>query len=159
MVGHLLSNTLTENGHAARGVCDTDANHLLPAIHERVHIEKRADGPAYTEDDGASFVPLSSDAIVSMNMWGFTKSMMAEIRDRFAAFLTESLPKNPLKCEYFLPFVVDELIREQRADVRVLCSADNWYGVTYKEDRERVVKAIRGLKEKGLYPERLWEEE
>lgn len=157
MVGYLLSNTLTENGHVARGVCETDANHKLTAIHERVHIEKRADGPAYTEDDGASFVPLPSDAIVSMNMWGFTKSMMAEIRDRFAAFLTESLPKNPLKCEYFLPFVVDELIREEKAEVTVLKSKDRWYGVTYKEDKPVVVKAIQSLKDQGLYPQKLWE--
>ncbi len=157
MVGYLLSNTLTENGHVARGVCETDANHKLTAINERVHIEKRADGPAYTEDDGATFVPLPSDAVVSMNMWGFSESMMAEIRDRFAAFLTENLPKNPLKCEYFLPFVVDELIQEEKAEVTVLKSKDRWYGVTYKEDKPVVVKAIQSLKDQGLYPQKLWE--
>ena len=82
--------------------------------------------------------------------------MMAEIRDRFAAFLTENLDKNPLKCEYFLPFVVDELIREGRAEVTVLKSKDRWYGVTYLEDKPVVVKAIQSLKEQGLYPQKLW---
>ena len=92
-----------------------------------------------------------------MNMCGFTQSMMGEIRDRFAAFLTENLPENPLKCEYFLPFVVDELIQEGRAEVTVLKSRDRWYGVTYREDKPVVVKAIQSLKDQGLYPQKLWE--
>ena len=157
MVGYLLKNTLTENGHVARGVCGTDENGKLTEIVERVRIEKREDGPAYTEDDGAAWTPLAEDAVVSMNMWGFTKSMMGEIRDRFAAFLTENLPKNPLKCEYFLPFVVDELIQEKKAEVTVLKSRDRWYGVTYREDKPVVVKAIQSLKDQGLYPQKLWE--
>ncbi len=157
MVGYLLKNTLTENGYVARGVCGTDENGKLTEIVERVRIEKREDGPAYTEDDGAAWTPLAEDAVVSMNMWGFTKSMMGEIRDRFAAFLTENLPKNPLKCEYFLPFVVDELIQEKKAEVTVLKSRDRWYGVTYREDKPVVVKAIQSLKDQGLYPQKLWE--
>lgn len=156
MVGYLLENTLTENGHVARGVCETNDSGKLTKITERVRIEKRENGPAFTEDDGATWTPLAGDAVVSMNMWGFTKSMMAEIRDRFAAFLTENLDKNPLKCEYFLPFVVDELIREGRAEVTVLKSKDRWYGVTYREDKPVVVKAIQSLKEQGLYPQKLW---
>ena len=157
MVGYLLENTLTENGHVARGVCETDQNGKLTEITERVRIEKHEDGPAYTEDDGATWTSLSGDTVVSMNMWGFTKSMMPEIRDRFAAFLTENLPKNPLKCEYFLPFVVDELIREGKAEVTVLKSRDKWYGVTYREDKPVVVKAIQDLKDQGLYPQNLWD--
>lgn len=157
MVGYLLENTLTENGHVARGVCETDQNGKLTEITERVRIEKHEDGPAYTEDDGATWTSLSGDTVVSMNMWGFTKSMMPEIRDRFAAFLTENLPKNPLKCEYFLPFVVDELIREGKAEVTVLKSRDRWYGVTYREDKPVVVKAIQDLKDQGLYPQNLWD--
>ena len=156
MVGYLLENTLTENGHVARGVCETNDSGKLTKITERVRIEKQENGPAFTEDDGATWTPLAGDAVVSMNMWGFTKSMMAEIRDRFAAFLTENLDKNPLKCEYFLPFVVDELIREGRAEVTVLKSKDRWYGVTYREDKPVVVKAIQSLKEQGLYPQKLW---
>lgn len=157
MVGYLLENTLTENGHVARGVCETDQNGKLTEITERVRIEKHEDGPAYTEDDGATWTSLSGDTVVSMNMWGFTKSMMPEIRERFAAFLTENLPKNPLKCEYFLPFVVDELIREGKAEVTVLKSRDRWYGVTYREDKPVVVKAIQDLKDQGLYPQNLWD--
>ncbi len=141
MVGYLLENTLTENGHVARGVCGTNADGKLTEITERVRIEKRADGPAYTEDDGATWTPLAGDTVVSMNMWGFTNSMLPEIRDRFAAFLSENLSKNPLKCEYFLPFVVDELIREDKAEVTVLKSKDRWYGVTYREDKPVVVAA------------------
>lgn len=157
MVGYLLKNTLTENGHVARGVCETDADSKLTAITERVRIEKREDGTAYTEDDGQSWTYLPEDTVVSMNMWGFTKSMMAEIRDRFADFLKANLQKNPMKCEYFLPFVVDELIQEKRAEVTVLKSKDRWYGVTYKEDKPTVVKAIQSLKDQGLYPQKLWE--
>lgn len=157
MVGYLLENTLTENGHVARGVCGTNADGKLTEITERVRIEKRADGPAYTEDDGATWTPLVGDTVVSMNMWGFTNSMLPEIRDRFAAFLSENLSKNPLKCEYFLPFVVDELIREDKAEVTVLKSKDRWYGVTYREDKPVVVAAIQSLKDQGLYPQKLWE--
>ncbi len=157
MVGYLLENTLTENGYVARGVCGTNADGKLTEITERVRIEKRADGPAYTEDDGATWTPLAGDTVVSMNMWGFTNSMLPEIRDRFAAFLSENLSKNPLKCEYFLPFVVDELIREDKAEVTVLKSKDRWYGVTYREDKPVVVAAIQSLKDQGLYPQKLWE--
>lgn len=157
MVGYMLENTLTENGHVARGVCETDENGKLTKITERVRIEKRPEGPAYTEDDGETWVSLPGDTVVSMNMWGFTESMLPEIRDRFAAFLKGNLAKNPLKCEYFLPFVVDELIREDKAEVTVLKSRDRWYGVTYREDKPVVVKAIQDLKDKGLYPQGLWE--
>lgn len=158
MVGYMLENTLTENGHVARGVCETDENGFLTGIHERTRIEKRPDGPAYTEDDGATWTALPQESIVSMNMWGFTESILQELKARFSVFLDENLEKNPLKCEYFLPFVVDELLSEGKADVRVLKSLDRWYGVTYKEDKEVVVKAIQGLKDKGLYPQKLWEE-
>lgn len=156
MVGYYLKNTLTENGHVARGVCTADENGKLTSIVERTRIEKRTDGPAYTEDEGKTWVNLPQDSIVSMNMWGFTASMLTELQERFANFLERNLAKNPLKCEYFLPFVVDELLKEDRAEVTVLKSADRWYGVTYKEDKPVVVKAIRELKEAGLYPEGNW---
>jgi hypothetical protein len=156
MVGYLLENTLTENGHVARGICEMDADGKLTGIHERTRIEKRADGPAYTEDDGATWTKVSGDAVVSMNMWGFSASMLTELKNRFAAFLRESLPVNPLKCEYFLPFVVDELIGEGKAEVTVLKSRDRWYGVTYKEDKPMVVQAIQNLKDEGKYPQHLW---
>lgn len=157
MVGYLLENTLTENGHVARGVCETNEAGKLTEITERVRIEKREDGPAYTEDEGNTWTGLAKDTVVSMNMWGFTKSVLEEIHDRFASFLKASLPENPLKCEYFLPFVVDELIREDKAEVTVLKSRDRWYGVTYKEDKPAVMKAIQALKDEGCYPRNLWE--
>lgn len=156
MVGYYLKNTLTENGHVARGVCTADENGKLTGIVERTRIERRADGPAYTEDDGKTWVSLPEDSIVSMNMWGFTASMLAELRERFANFLERNLAKNPLKCEYFLPFVVDELLREGKAEVTVLRSGDRWYGVTYKEDKPVVVEAMKELKAAGIYPGGEW---
>lgn len=158
MVGYKLENTLTDNGHVARGVCVTDENDYLVEINERTHIEKREGSAAYTEDDGATWVEIPEGSTVSMNMWGFSESILKELKDRFAKFLDENLEKNPLKCEYFLPFVVDELLGEKKAVVKVLKSMDKWYGVTYKEDKPVVVAAIQSLKDQGLYPEKLWEE-
>lgn len=158
MVGYVLENTLTDNGHVARGVCVTDENGYLQEINERTHIEKRENGTAYTEDDGETWNIIPEGSTVSMNMWGFTPSILAELKARFSKFLDENLEKNPLKCEYFLPFVVDELLNEDKATVQVLKSLDKWYGVTYKEDKPVVVAAIQKLKDSGLYPEKLWEE-
>ena len=158
MVGYVLENTLTENGHVARGVCVTDENGYLQEINERTHIEKRGDETAYTEDDGATWTVIPEGSIVSMNMWGFSQSILKELKDSFAKFLDENLEGNPMKCEYFLPFVVDELLGEDKATVQVLKSLDKWYGVTYKEDKPVVVAAIQALKDSGLYPEKLWEE-
>lgn len=158
MVGYLLKNTLTENGHVARGVCETDAHHKLTAITERTRIERHAEGPAYTEDDGVTWHSLPEDAPVSMNLWGFSASILKELKERFPVFLDENLKKNPLKCEYFLPFVVDELIREGKAEVTVLKSHDRWHGVTYKEDKPVVMKAMQDLKDAGKYPQNMWEE-
>ncbi len=156
MVGYQLKNTLTENGHVARGVCEMDENGLLVGIHERTHIEKRGDGAAYTEDEGITWTSISPESTVSMNMWGFSASILEELKERFPKFLTENLPQNPLRCEYFLPFVVDELIAEGKATVTVEKSMDRWYGVTYKEDKPNVVAAIQNLKDQGLYPQKLW---
>lgn len=158
MVGYQLYNTLTEHGYVARGVCTIDGQ-LLTDVHERTRIEKHGAIAEYTEDGGETWIELPEDTIVSMNMWGFTESFMGELEANFGNFLAKALPENPLKCEYFLPYVVDELLKAGKAQVTVLTSADRWYGVTYKEDKEQVVQAIRGLKEAGLYPLRLWEEQ
>lgn len=158
MVGYKLENTLTDNGHVARGVCVTNENGELVKINERTHIEKKDGGVAYTEDEGQTWVEIPEGSTVSMNMWGFSKSILNELKDRFSKFLDENLDKNPLKCEYFLPFVVDELLVEKKATVKVLKSMDKWYGVTYKEDKPVVVTAIQKLKDGGLYPQKLWEE-
>ena len=158
MVGYVVENTLTENGHVARGVCVTNEEGYLQEINERTHIEKRGNETAYTEDDGQTWTVIPEGSTVSMNMWGFTPSILAELKARFSKFLDENLEKNPLKCEYFLPFVVDELLNENKATVQVLKSLDKWYGVTYKEDKPVVVAAIQSMKDNGLYPEKLWEE-
>lgn len=158
MVGYKLYNTLTENGHVARGVCSTDENNKLTDIVERTRIEKRGDGAAFTEDEGKTWTELPEETLVSMNLWGFTASFLDELDQRFAKFLENNLPVNPLKCEYFIPFVVDELLKENKAEVTVLKSVDRWYGVTYKEDKAMVVKAIQGLKDEGKYQEKLWED-
>lgn len=157
MVAYKLYNTLTENGYVARGVCTVDENGRLKDIHERTRIEKHGEQAEYTEDDGATWTKLGQDTLVSMNLWGFTESILKELDSRFSSFLSRQLSVNPLKCEYFLPFVVDELLKEGKAHVTVLKSVDRWYGVTYKEDKETVVAAIQKLKREGVYPERLWE--
>ncbi len=152
MVGYSVKNTVTENGHVSRGVCQTDADHFLTEIVERTHIEKRADGAAYTEDEGATWTHLDGDTIVSMNMWGFSPSFMEELKKGFPAFLDRALEENPLKGEYFLPFAVEKLLTSGQATVEVLHTPDKWYGVTYKEDKPVVVEAMQAMKEQGLYP-------
>ena len=108
-------------------------------------------------DDGKTWTSLPGDTPVSMNMWGFTGGFMKELVNRFPVFLQKNIPENPLKCEYFLPFVVDELLKEKKATVKVLTTQDKWYGVTYKEDKPVVVAAIQKLKDQGLYPQGLWD--
>jgi len=153
MVGYALKNTLTENGYVARGVCQTDAQGFLAGIVERTHIEKRGEQAVFTEDGGATFQEIPMDSTVSMNLWGFSNSILQELETGFRQFLEEELPQNPLKAEYYLPFAVDGLLQQGKASVQVLTSQDKWYGVTYKEDKEMVVNAIAALKQQGLYPE------
>lgn len=156
MVGYQVENTLTENGHVSRGVCETSEDGYLTKVTERTQIQWHDDKIAYTEDDGNSWTELPRGTMVSMNFWGFTPSMMAEMEARFPAFLDKALAENPLKGEYFLPGVVDTLIQEGKASVKVLRSADRWYGVTYKEDKQGVVDALQSMKDKGEYPDVLW---
>lgn len=156
MVGYEVQNTLTENGHVARGVCSVGTDETLQDIVERTKIMRREEGIAFTEDDGTTWTPLSEGNVVSMNFWGFTRSFVSEMEARFPAFLDKALAENPLKSEYFLPGVVDQLIKEHKASVKVLKSRDKWYGVTYKEDKPGVVDALQAMKDKGIYPEKLW---
>lgn len=157
MVGYILSNTLTENGYVSRGICEMDKDAFLTGITERTHIEQRDMGVQFTEDDGQTWEDIAADSIVSMNMFGFTASMLKELECRFPEFLEKGLEENPMKCEYFLPSVVSNLIEEDKADVKVLRSEDRWYGITYKEDKEAVVSAVQKLKDTGVYPQHLWE--
>ncbi len=156
MVGYRLKNTVTDNGYVSRGICELNENKELVSVTERTRIEKRDGGVAYSEDGGETWTAIDGNTLVSMNMWGFTHSMLDEIRKGFPEFLEKGLRENPMKCEYYLPAVVSALLAEDKASVAVLESEDKWYGVTYKEDKPVVVAAIQSLKDAGLYPERLW---
>ena len=157
MVGYRLGNTVTENGSVARGICEEDEHNFLVRVTERTRIEAEGADARFTEDGGETWTHLSGDTVVSMNLWGFTRSFMDEARARFPAFLDKTLAENPLKGEYFLPSVVTQLLDEHKARVKVLRSADKWYGVTYREDRPVVLKAIADMTASGLYPDNLWE--
>ena len=154
MVAYQLSKTVTENGSVARGICQVE-NGLLTDVVERTCIEKRGADAAYTEDGGESWVGLSGSVPVSMNCWGFGRAMLDELGSRFPAWLDENVPANPLKCEYYLPFAANSLIKEGRGSVQVLPCQETWYGITYKEDMQSVVNAIARMRAEGKYPERL----
>ena len=156
MVGYELGKTVTDNGSVARGVCQTDENGYLTDVVERTKIEKYAGGIHYTEDDGATWTDVSAAVPVSMNFWGFTPSFLKEVEARFPEFLEKDVPNNPAKAEYFLPRTVNELLCENKATVKVLHSADRWFGVTYAADKPMVVAALKAMQEKGLYPDGLW---
>lgn len=149
MVGYRVANTVTEQGTVSRGVCN-HKDGMLTDITERTKIGIK-NGKIYYTEDGED-TELSPDTLVSMNLWGLTPSYLKECNERFSAFLRENLPKNPEKCEFFLPTVISELISEGRADVRLLDNNDKWYGVTYKEDKATVVEAFRAFTEEGVYP-------
>lgn len=156
MVGYDIENTLTENGFVSRGVCKTSEQGFLTEITERTKLQWKDGKIVYTEDDGKTWKTLPKGTTVSMNFWGFTPSMMKEMEAGFPAALDKILAENPMKGEYFLPSVADRLIREGKAQVKVLKSQDRWYGVTYKEDKESVVSALQSMKDKGEYPDKLW---
>lgn len=166
MVGYVLENTITEYGHVSRGVCTVDDDGCLVHIREYTRIERRGASMeasaaleasaaiAYTED-GETWVEIPANATVSMNIWGFTPSLFGELERQFPIFF-ENNAHNLQKAEFFLPNIVGDLVREQKARVRVLASDAQWFGVTYKEDRPRVQQAIRALIEQNIYPENLW---
>lgn len=158
MVGYALKNTLTENGYVSRGICSVNEAGELTDIVERTHIVGTEGGAAYLEgeDKPSNYVPISGDTIVSMNLWGFTESYLTEAERCFKDFLTQDMPKNPLKAEFYLPTVVDRLLIENKASVSVLKTDERWFGVTYKEDKPFVTESIARLREAGVYPEELW---
>jgi len=155
MVGYLLKNTLSETGSVARGVCVLDENSMLTELTERTHIISTVDGPLMTEDS-KTYTWLSPETVVSMNMWGFPGKMMEHLKEGFPRFLSENVPANPLKAEYFLPSVVDVQLTAGKATARVYTTPDKWYGVTYREDRAEVVEALKRMTEEGLYPTPMW---
>ncbi len=155
MVGYRIENTLTENGSVSRGVCAVDGEGMLTEITERLKIEARPGGAAYLEENQPEvFIPAGT--IVSMNLWAFRHGVLEEMRARFADFLRDRLPANPMKAEYFLPSVPDALIREGKAKVRVLDTHERWYGVTYPQDLAAVQAAMARMRRDGVYPDELW---
>lgn len=155
MVGFHLKNTLSENGSVSRGVCSADENGLLQSVVERLHIISSVDGPLYTLDN-ETYMRLSPETIVSMNMWGFTPDFMDELENGFAAFHAAAMQNNPLKGEYLLPNIVGNMLAQKRATVKMLSSADKWYGVTNASDRPLVEDALKQLTAQGVYPDGLW---
>lgn len=154
MVGYELGKTVTDNGSVARGVCSTDAQGNLTTITERTRIEKYPGGIHFTED-GETWTDLPADTTVSMNFMGFMPSFLEEATELFPKALDEILAKNPLKGEYFLPAIVQQMLSEGRATMKVLTSPDKWYGVTYAADKPVVVDALKKMTREGLYPEKL----
>lgn len=152
MVGYRLDLTLSENGSVARGICDIAADGSLRGVTEMTKLV-RAGEKAENREDEANPVAVPLDARVSMNCWGFTPALFGELEARFAAFLAAR--GTELKSEWYIPFVVDELIREGKADCRVLPTDSAWFGVTYREDRPAVVSAIAALVAVGDYPANL----
>lgn len=153
MVGFDLDNTLSEHGLVSRGVCDVDAASNLNSVTERTQIGRDEKGVAYKDENGQP-VYISDKSIVSMNFWGFTPLFFKKLETEFQSFIKGNYT-NP-KAEFFLPFVVDDLIKSKQATVKVLRSTDRWFGVTYKEDKPMVVSKIKELVEAGVYPSVLW---
>jgi choline kinase len=169
MVGFQLKKTLSEFGHVSRGICEIDAQGFLKSIVERTKIQYLEDNGSkkivyFDETDSNSansnnqtpnYHVLSGDEIVSMNFWGFPPSVFQHLNEKFEKFITANA--FDLKAEFYLPFAINELINENKARVKVLKSSDDWFGVTYKEDKQVTIQRIRQLIEKGLYPQYLWQ--
>jgi UTP-glucose-1-phosphate uridylyltransferase len=153
MVGFVLRNTLSDFGSVARGVCQTSADGCLQSVVELTRIEPDGDAAKYT--DGAGQVhPLTGEEVVSLNLWGFTPGIFEHLRRELVSFLEEHGQNE--KAEFFIPTVVNALVRSGQARLRVLRTPDSWFGVTYREDRPRVIQSVRELIQRGDYPERLW---
>jgi len=153
MVGYRLNNTLSESGAVARGVCETDEKDFLKSVVERTHIERK-DGVIQYKDAENYWYELAENTPVSMNMWGFTPDYFEHSEKYFIKFLEANVGNH--KAEYFIPLMVDHLIINKIADVKVLDTPSKWFGVTYAEDRPGVVEKLQKLVEKGEYPSPLW---
>ena len=155
MVGYYLCNTVSDHGTVARGVCEVDENGYLTSIVERLKIAKQEDGIRFTED-GETWTELHPETLVSMNMFGFTPSFLEELEKKFPEFLEKEMPQNPAKKEFLLPMSAGELRKDGKCTIRVLSSADKWFGVTYAADKPLVVAALNAMREEGKYPDGLW---
>lgn len=150
MAGFILKNTLSENGGVTRGICQVDENGFLTDVVETSDIVKTETGASV---NGTAVDP---ESYVSMNMWGLTPEFIPVLEQGFAEFFENTQPSNPLKAEYLLPIFIGELLREDKVSVKVLETADKWFGVTYKEDKESVVNSFRKLLDEGVYREELF---
>lgn len=154
MVGYRVGNTLSEGGSVARGVCEVNENKLLTGVVERTAIERNAQGAIAFIDEHGVEQTLEENTPVSMNMWGFTPDYFAHSDAQFADFLRAN--QGNLKAEYFIPLVVNKLVKEGIATCEVLDTPDQWFGVTYASDRDGVVAKINALVEAGEYPKKLF---
>ena len=152
MVGYELMKTLTDYGYVSRGVCSISEDGYLKTITERTKIEKSDVEAVFTESDG-KHGKLSPDTTVSMNLWGFMPNVFEGLREGFERFLNEEVPLNPEKAEFFLPSEIQRKLSDGKITVKVLKSPDEWFGVTYKEDKPKVTAAIESLKKAGVYPD------
>ena len=153
MVGFILRNTLSEFGSVARGACRVGPDGYLQAVKELTKIEKDGNGARYTDADGIIH-RLGGNEIVSMNMWGFTPALFPQLSDDFTEFLKKSGQQEKSEC--YIPTTVNTLVSAGKARCKVLRTTDSWFGVTYREDRPRVVESVRALIKGGQYPEKLW---
>ncbi len=155
MVGFRIGNTLSESGTVSRGLCGTDENQLLTSVVERTKIERREGEVKYIDDNG-EWTATPENTPVSMNFWGFTPDYFGYSKSYFVDFLSDSKNMENLKSEFFIPLMVDKLIKEGTATVKVLDTASKWFGVTYPEDRQSVVDKIQALIDAGEYPDKLF---
>lgn len=153
MVAYELNNTLSDFGSVSRGICQTDDSGWLKSVKERTKIQRSASGIADTEADGTQF-PLEDNALVSMNFWGFTPSIFKHTETQFIDFLNNG--SDHTKSEFYIPFIVDNLIKSGKEKVKVLHNPGQWFGITYQEDKPLVVNKIKELIKRGDYPENLW---
>ncbi len=153
MVGFLLKNTLSEFGSVARGLCHTNANDYLTGVEELTKIEKNGGAAKFTDSEGRVH-PLTGEETVSMNMWGFNPNFFPHLEREFQIFLTANIGSE--KAEFYIPTPVNALVSTGKERLKVLRSSASWFGVTYREDRPRVVESVRSLVSKGDYPASLW---
>ncbi|GHS94964.1 nucleotidyltransferase [Synergistales bacterium] len=156
MVGYRIENTVSENGHVARGICEANSEGFLTSIVERTLVEKTKGGARFSEDKGETWREIPAGTLVSMNFWGMHKGLFKMAEDDFPSWLDVNLAVNPLKCEYLLPSEIGDQLRRGVTEVKVLESLDTWYGVTYREDRPGMMAAVEKLHAKGVYPKPLW---
>ena len=156
MAGFTLGNTLSDNGGVTRGICQMDGSGRLTGIRETKNIVKTLDGAAVEGPGGLT--PVDVNSKVSMNMWGLTPAFLQELETGFVRFLKNLTPEEEQKAEYLLPTIIDGLIQEGRARVKVIDIDARWFGVTYQEDKEAVVQAIRKLIQQGVYQEKLFQQ-